>query len=77
MNKYLKALLSEKGYDLEDRINVNVRGENHSLPLQVVNDAILSLDKNIQKQIRNKLVMIDFNNGDILDFYKYIVKGLI
>lgn len=74
MKKYLYTLLEEKGIDVMDYITV---GEDPMFGAQIImiNDIvkfILSSDKNTQKQIRNKLVAIDFMNGDVMDFIKYI-----
>ena len=77
MKKYILNLISEKGYDLEDVLKVEKNGEDHFVPVALVVDAILKMDKKTQGQIRDKLVMIDFANGDIRDFLKYIVAGLV
>lgn len=34
-------------------------------------------DKNTQDAIKTKLVQIDFYNGNVMDFFKYVAQGLV
>lgn len=74
MKNYLYTLLDEKGIDVNDFVTV---GEDpfwgpQIIQLDEIVRFILTSDKATQKQIRNKLVAIDFMNGDVMDLFKYI-----
>tara|TARA_R110000822_G_scaffold124309_3_gene258806 strand:- start:1571 stop:1810 length:240 start_codon:yes stop_codon:yes gene_type:complete len=77
MKNYLNTLIAEKNLDLNTTIEVE-GGEwgTNFIPLEVIVDFISQLDSPTQKQIKNTLVKIDFNNGDIMHFFKYIAEGI-
>ena len=53
------------------------KGNTHIFDREMVLQEILSLPNSNQKQIRDRFVIIDFKNGDINHFIKYILKGLV
>ena len=75
MKKYLKNLITEKGRSLDEALRAD---QGHiNLNWHVVIEFICNLPANIKKDIRNKLVVIDFKNGDVFHFLNYIVDGMI
>lgn len=77
MKNWIYTLIDEKGYDLEHTFEVEGKdwGINF-IPLSVVVEHILIAPKQQQKAIKNKIVQIDFMNGDCLDFFKYLAKAI-
>jgi len=78
MKKYLYTLLKEKGIDINEIIIVD---EDELFGAVFMNlgdivDFILKQDKRNQEKVRDTLVKIDFCNGDVMDYFKYIGKGL-
>ncbi len=76
MKKYLLTFLEEKGIDLETPITVTSlhdETENH-MTVQHVVDEILRKPAAVQNVLRKKLIMIDYRNGDVLDFFKYVAR---
>ena len=76
MKTYINNLISEKGLDLETRIEVEGQSGTNSIPLQFVIDGIIATNEQEQQQIRNTLVKIDFHNGDIMHFFKHLAQAL-
>lgn len=79
IHKYIKTLLKEKGISLNHTFEIESDGVfgNHYVPMEVLIEFIDSLSPTIQGQIKNKLVMIDFKNGNILHFLEYLSKGMV
>ena len=75
----IRTLLSEKGISTEHTFEIKSEGMfgNHFVPIEVVIEFILSLDRPTQEQIVKTLVMIDFKNGNVLHFLEYITKGMV
>lgn len=73
MRTYLENLITEKGTDLEDTINL----EGHfGLTYQMLVDFIVNM-REYHKQIRKTLVAIDFQNGDVFHYLDYLAKGMV
>lgn len=79
IHKYIKTLLEEKGISLNHTFEVESDGVfgNQYVPMEVLIEFIDSLSPTIQGQIKNKLVMIDFKNGNVLHFLEYLSKGMV
>ena len=73
MKTYLTNLIEEKGKELDTPIKI----EGHfGMTLENVVEFICSLSEKDQKECRNKLVYIDFKNGDVFHFLQYIAEGM-
>ena len=46
------------------------------MPIGVVIEFLGKIPQKIQQKIKSKIVLIDFKNGNILDFLEYIGKGI-
>ena len=73
MRKYLENLIEEKGTDLDATINL----EGHfGLTYQMLVDFIVEM-KPYHKQIRETLMKIDFQNGDVFHYLNHLVKAMV
>ena len=73
MNTYLVNLIEEKGKSLDTEVKI----EGHfGMTLGHVVEFICNLSDKDQKECRNKLVYIDFKNGDVFHFLQYIAEGM-
>lgn len=74
---YLKRFFEEKeiknvNYEIKDK-----NGFVHIFDNQVVIDRILHTSSQEQNQIANIIRKIDFKNGDIHHFLKYLAKAMV
>lgn len=70
----IETMLKEKGIDLEQYVNI----EGHiGLTVQMVLDYIYLTPIFIQKKIARTFLKLDFNNGDVMDYIKYLAKGIV
>lgn len=77
MKTYLDNLISEKdGFDLDTVLEAEGPSGANFIPLQCLVDTILSAPKHEQRGIRNMLVKIDFNNGDVLDYFRHLAQAV-
>ena len=75
-NNWIDTLNSEKGIDLEQRFEVEGASGTNSFSYGVVVEHIKITTGSEQKAIKTMLVKIDFANGDICDFYRYLAKAI-
>ena len=77
MKTYLNNLISEKAnISMTTPIEVEGASGTNFMNVGVIVEHILIAPKTEQQAIKNVLVRIDFNNGDILDFFKHLAKAL-
>ena len=73
MTEYLTALIEEKGSSLDTEIQV----EGHiGITYQNLVEFIEQVPKEMQSQIKDMLVKIDFHNGDVFDYLNHLVEGM-
>lgn len=73
MKTYLTNLITEKGTDLEDCIEL----DGHiSLTYQMLIDFICGMPE-YHPQIRKTLVMIDFKDGDVFHYLNHLTQGMV
>jgi hypothetical protein len=73
MKKYLETLITEKGRDLEDCIDL----EGHiGLTWQMLIDFIAGCPE-YHSEIRKMLVKIDFCNGDVFHYLTHLARGMV
>lgn len=76
MRNYLTNLLIEKG--ITEDINFDMGVEGHiNLTYKMQIEFICAADIATQKTIRNTFVKIDFMNGDVLDYWRHITRGML
>ena len=76
MRKYLETLITEKGRDLEDILEVEGPSGTNYMPLAVLVEAIDHAPTREQQAIRKQLVYIDFHNGDVFDYFRHIAQAI-
>ena len=65
----METLIKEKEVKLEDNINL----EGHiGLTWQMLVDSISNMPESSQQKIRQTLVMIDFENGDVFLYLRHL-----
>lgn len=76
MYEYLKTLITEKGRELDDIIEVEGPSGTNIMPLGVLVDSIDAAPKSEQLAIKTNLVKIDFANGDVFDYLKHLARAI-
>ena len=77
MNIYIKTFFDEKDINLDERFEVTSQaGTVNSMTYQMVVTAIHNAPKSEQAQISSILRHIDFNNGDVKHFLRYLAQAL-
>ena len=76
-NKWLDTFIEEKGIDLEETFTIEENGQLHIFELGNVIDNIKATSKEEQKAIKDMIVKIDFNNADVVDYFKHLAKALV
>ena len=76
MENWIKTLIEEKGLNINTTFDIEGTNGLNIIPLGVVVEHILISPANQQKQIKNTLVKIDFHNGDIMHFFKYLAQAI-
>ncbi len=72
----LKTYFEEKQLPYE-LFEIPINGEMHFIDNETVIDSISKMSIENQKKVRDKITMIDFRNGNVNDFLKYIALHLI
>jgi hypothetical protein len=75
--KWLDTLVAEKDLDLDHTFEYNgpVYGMN-MIPLEAVVEQIKAFHPQTQEMTKNRLVEIDFKNGDVMHFFGYIAQKM-
>ena len=74
MRRYLEALITEKGTDLEAEIGI----DGHiGLTWQMLVDFIVDQARDHHAEIRNTRVKIDFQNGDVFHYLRHLANGML
>lgn len=73
MKKYLTDLITEKGKNVDDAIGIP---GHYGLTWNHLIEFIENHPE-YHKKIKDNLVVIDFNNGDVFHFLKYLAEGMI
>ena len=79
IRKYITQLLTEKGISTEHQFEIPSNGlfGNHIIHLDVLIEFLEQLPNHLQQQVRNTLIQIDYNNGDILHYLNHLTKGMV
>jgi len=72
-NKWLDTFCEEKGIDLEDVFEI----DDNIIPYGVIVEHIKIAPEHEQKKIKDIIVKIDFQNGDVLHFFRHLGKALV
>ena len=74
--KWLDTFISEKGVDLNRTFTFDNDNGFNIMPYGVVVEAIKTTSGSEQASIKSTIVKIDFANGDILHFLRFLGRGL-
>ncbi len=74
--KWLDTFIAEKGIDLEATFQFDNDNGFNIMPYGVVVEAIKTTTGSERASIKNTIVKIDFANGDVLDFFRHLGRGL-
>lgn len=74
---YYQALFEEKGLEDQTFEVKDNSGDIHYFESEFVVELLNSFDSDIQEQIKEKLIKIDFMNGDITHFIKHVLTGYV
>jgi len=75
-NKWLDTFVAEKGIDLEATFEFDNDNGFNIMPYGVVVEAIKTTTGIERAAIKTMIVKIDFANGDVLDFFRHLGRGL-
>ena len=75
-DKLLKHTNHRKGLNREMILEVQGQSGLNIMPLGVVLDNISATSQDEQKAIKNILIKIDFQNGNIMDFFKHLAQAI-
>ena len=74
-NKWLDTLVEEKGFDLDEIIEVEgARGTNF-IPLECLIEAIKSAPEDERTAIKTMIVRLDFLNQDIMGYFRHLAQA--
>lgn len=71
-NNWITTFIEEKNIDLEETFEV----QNNLFSYGVILEHMMITSKEEQAQIKNIMVQIDFRNGDVKHFMRYLGAGL-
>ena len=74
--KWIDVFVAEKDLDTEMVFKVEGDAGMNWVPLGAVVEFVKTLDAVPKARIKETIVKIDFINGDVLDFFKYMAKGM-
>ena len=77
MKCWLDTFLTEKQVDLETVFVLDVAGITHYVPFEVVREFVEHQPEPLQGQIKEKLIQIDFVNGDVLHFFRHLALRMV
>lgn len=74
---WFNTFIDEKELNREHVFKIKHEGTLHLMEFENLVDSILALPAEYQKKIKDKIVKIDFINGDVLHYLKYVAEGLV
>lgn len=75
--KWLATFIEEKGLDLDHEFVYFHNEVTHFMTLDALIEIILKASKKEQDQIKDKLVYIDFRNGNVMHFFNFLGEAYI
>ncbi|WP_373896341.1 hypothetical protein [Virgibacillus sp. CBA3643] len=75
-NSFFRTMVEEKGI-IFNSFEVEVNGMVHMMDVEQIIELIESAPDHETKEIKDKFSQIDFYNGDLMDFIKFLAKSFI
>tara|TARA_Y100001937_G_scaffold60819_1_gene83180 strand:- start:1898 stop:2167 length:270 start_codon:yes stop_codon:yes gene_type:complete len=76
-NKWIDTFVEEKNLDINFTFEIEKNEELHLIELSNVISYIKAVDLKTKNKIKSTFVKIDFLNGDVLHFFKYLARGIV
>lgn len=74
--QWLDTFVQEKGINTEEVFEVNGPSGSNFIPVACVIEQIKAFDADTREMAKRRIVQIDFKNGDVLHFFKYIAAKM-
>lgn len=75
--KWIRTFIEEKGLDLDLEFTIEHDNITHFIAFGFIIDLIVKAPKQEQEQIKDKIVYIDFRNGDVIHFFEFLANAYI
>ena len=75
--RWLDALIDEKELNRNHIFKIEYEGTIHLMKFKVLIESIIALPEKHQNKIKDKLVAINFRNGDYIHYFSYVAEALI
>lgn len=72
MKNWLMTFLTEKSINLDETFEINVNNVSNFFTYEVIVELILSSSPSEQKMIKETLIKIDFKNGDVKHYLRFL-----
>lgn len=77
MEEYLKDLLKENGIDINSKIRASEGETQVDLTYKMIVDYILTLTAEKQDYIRQHMLVLDFEDGDLNGYFKQLAGIMV
>lgn len=77
MEEYLKDLLKENGIDINSKIKASEGETQVDLTYKMIVDYILTLTAEKQDYIRQHMLVLDFEDGDLNGYFKQLAGIMV
>ena len=74
---WLNTFIDQNDLDRSYVFDIDHEDKNHLMSFEVLLESISSLPEKYQKKIKNKLVAIDSENGDLMHYLNWVALGFI
>lgn len=74
--QWIDTFLREKGLSTEHMFDYNDDDGFATVSLGAIVDAVCASNETVKELVKHKLVQIDFRNGDVLHFFRYLGANL-
>jgi hypothetical protein len=75
--KYLQTYFKEKELPIKEWTIISDQREPNYIDSDVVIEYLLGANTEVQRITTKNIRIIDFHNGDVYDFLKFIAEGLV
>lgn len=75
--RWLERFIEEKELNLDHEFVFTKEGNTHFMSLEFLVELMFKAPKHEQEQIKNKIVYIDFKNGDVMHFFNFLAGAYI
>lgn len=76
-DEWLDTFLEEKGFHDDTLVATKVDDVIHFMSLEVVINGMKDSTNLEKKMIKETLVVIDFRNGDVMDYFSHLAKAFV